>query len=780
MVAIALPSAAGAGREPGAVPAAGPDGGRGHAFESWVDPVPGIGAQSTGVARFGVLAADVAALDAALATLSGQGVAPLRVWRTSLIGFVADLTFEQADALRAQPGVTSVEHERPVQSAIEQLEPVWNLDRLDQISTMPDLYYSSEKTGAGVPIYVFDSGLNITTRNGQLITHADFLGRVPDYAYPEDGFADGCNGIRDCNGHGTHVAGTAAGTTYGVAKGAQIIPIKVFGRSRVTTTLQVANAIYFVLDVMHVPGTPAVANFSLGGPPSDVLDAAIEEMIQAGFVVAIAAGNEGEDACFTSPARVPDALTVGAVNRYDLEAGFSNWGLCLDIYAPGVEIVSASHLSSTGAVLMDGTSMAAPHVAGAAALELEGRGPGTQWLEVWNAIAGRSLPGVVDFVHAGPSTNLLLQVQREVIPRKTLQLERTGGGKGKVTFTEPQGVCGIPCVARLPQGTPAAVSAVASPGSYFTGWSGNCQANGAVCTLSVDDDTILTANFIVPARPGAPTSVAVTPGNRTLGVTWSPPTDSGGAPVTGYQYSTGSTWRSVPSGASTFTITGLSNGRTYQVRLRAVTMAGAGAASTVVVGTPRTVPSAPSITSVTPGNGQLTVKFSAPSTNGAPISAYEYSIDNGATFTTVGAPPSTRTIVIGGLTNGTAYQVRVRAVNAAGAGAPSRARAGTPRTVPGAPSIDAVVAGSRSLTLTITAPTSTGGSPITSYQYSLDGGTRWSTKSLTAGSMKLTSLRAGTTYNVIVRAVNAAGAGAASAPGSGTPTSCARARRPGA
>jgi subtilisin family serine protease len=771
MVGMALPSSAGAGPQPSAVPATGADGGIGHAVEAWDDPIPGVGAQSTGPGRFGVLAADVAALDAALATISAQGVVPLRVWRTSFIGFVAELTPEQADALRAQPGVTSVERERAVQSAIEQLEPVWNLDRLDQVSTMPDLYYSSEKTGAGVPIYVFDTGLNISVRNQRIVTHNEFTGRVPMWVYPFDRvFKDGCPGIRDCNGHGTHVAGTAAGSTFGVAKEAWIIPVKVFNRRGESSDLLIADFIYYVLDELHVPGTPAVANLSIGGTASAVLDDAIQAMVDAGMVVVVAAGNEGQDACSTSPARVPDAITVGAVAQYDLEAGFSNWGSCLDIYAPGVDIYSASHKSTTGGVAKSGTSMAAPHVAGAAALEMEDRGPGMHGQAVWDAIAGRSLAGEITFFSEGPNPNLLLQVQREVIPRKTLQLERTGGGKGKVTFTEPQSVCGIPCVARLPQGTPAVVSAVASPGSYFTGWSGDCEANGPVCALSVDDDTILTANFIVPAKPGAPTGVAVTPGNRTLGVTWSPPADDGGAPITGYQYTTGSTWKTVPSTASTFTITGLSNGRSYQVRVRAVTMAGYGPASTAAVGTPRTVPSAPSITSVTPGNGQLTVKFTAPSTNGAPISAYEYSVDDGASFTTVAPPPASRTITIGGLTNGTTYQVKVRAVNAAGAGAPSRAKAGTPRTVPAAPTITAVVAGSRSLTLTIAAPASTGGSPITSYQYSLDGGVRWSTKSLSAGTMKLTSLRAGTTYSVVVRAVNAAGAGPASVAGTGTPT----------
>jgi hypothetical protein len=339
-----------------------------------------------------------------------------------------------------------------------------------------------------------------------------------------------------------------------------------------------------------------------------------------------------------------------------------------------------------------------------------------------------------------------------------------------VTTVVPHIDCGTVCTGRVPQGLQVVLFPFASPGSYFAGWSGNCDLSFGACAVRLDDDTTVTANFIVPTKPSAPTAVSVTPGDRSLSVTWSPPASNGGAPVTGYQYSTGSSWKNVPNTASTFTISNLTNGRAYQVRMRAVTMAGSGSASTAVVGTPRGVPSAPSITSLTPGNGQLTVRFSAPSSNGAPITTYEYSVDNGVTFTSVAPPSASRTIVITGLANGTPYQVKVRAVNAAGAGAASRARVGTPRTVPGAPTIANVAAGSRSLTLTITAPVSTGGSPITSYQYSLDGGLRWSTKSVTAGTMKLTSLRAGTTYNVIVRSVNAAGAGAVSAPGSGTPT----------
>ncbi len=763
----ALPTAAGADGRAVAGRAVASPGPVGHEIGALDEPISVVGAQSSGPGRFVVLAADTASLDAALAALSAQGVAPIRVWRSGLTGFVAEMTAEQAAELRTQPGVTSVERERVVQQTLEQDNPVWNLDRLDQVEMFPDGYFSSEKTGAGVPIYVFDSGLNVSIRSGQLITHSELLLRVPDYVYFT--FDDGCPGIRDCHGHGTHVAGTAAGSTYGVAKAATVIPVKVLDRNGDSYDWIIADGIQYILDELYLRGTPAVANLSIGGPPSALLDAAVEALAEAGMVVVVAAGNEGQDACNTSPARVPSAITVGAVAPGDVEADFSNWGECVDIYAPGVDVLSAWKTSGTATMVESGTSMAAPHVAGAAALELEGRGPGFHGPDVWAKIAGRSLSGVIALEHQSP--NLLLQVQREVLPRQTLTVARTGDGSGKVTMAVPPIDCGTRCTGRVPQGASVVVWAAASPGSYLAGWSENCEPiEGTGCRVRLDDDTTVTANFIVPAKPGAPTGVAVTPGNRTLGVSWSPPADDGGAPITGYQYTTGSTWKTVPSTASTFTITGLTNGRSYQVRVRAVTMAGYGAASTAAVGTPRTVPSAPSITSVTPGNGQLTVKFTAPSTNGAPISAYEYSVDDGASFTTVSPPPASRTITIGGLTNGTTYQVKVRAVNAAGAGAPSRAKAGTPRTVPAAPTITAVVAGSRSLTLTIAAPASTGGSPITSYQYSLDGGVRWSTKSLSAGTMKLTSLRAGTTYSVVVRAVNAAGAGPASVAGTGTPT----------
>ena len=765
--AAALPTGAGADGRAVAGRAVASPGPVGHEIGALDEPISVVAAQSSGPGRFVVLAADTAALDAALAALSAQGIAPIRVWRSVLTGLVAEMTAEQAAALRTQPGVTSVERERVVQQTLEQNDPVWNLDRLDQAEMFPDGYFSSEKTGAGVPIYVFDSGLNVSIRSGQLITHSELLGRVPDYGYYS--FDDGCPGIRDCYGHGTHVAGTAAGSTYGVAKGATVIPVKVLDRNGDSYDWIIADGIQFVLDEFYLPGSPAVANLSIGGAPSALLDAAVEALAEAGMVVVVAAGNEAQDACDTSPARAPSAITVGASAPGDVEADFSNWGECVDIYAPGVDILSAWRTSGTATMVESGTSMAAPHVAGAAALELEGRGLGFHGPAVWDAIAGRALEGALTLEHQSP--NLLLQVQREVLPRQTLTVAVAGAGAGKVTMAVPQIDCGTICTGRVSKGSAVVLWGVASPGSYLAGWSQNCEAiEGTGCLVRLDDDTTVTANFIVPAKPGAPTGVVVTPGNRTLGVTWSAPADNGGAPITGYQYSTGSTWKNVPNAAAAFTITGLSNGRSYQVRVRAVTMAGYGAASTAAVGTPRAVPSAPSITSVTPGNGQLTVKFTAPSSNGAPISAYEYSVDNGASFTTVSPAPASRTITIGGLVNGTTYQVKVRAVNAAGAGAPSRAKAGTPRTVPGAPTITAVVAGSRSLTLTIAAPASTGGSPITSYQYSVDGGVRWSTKSLSAGTMKLTSLKAGTSYSVVVRAVNAAGAGPTSAAGTGTPT----------
>jgi 5-hydroxyisourate hydrolase-like protein (transthyretin family) len=259
--------------------------------------------------------------------------------------------------------------------------------------------------------------------------------------------------------------------------------------------------------------------------------------------------------------------------------------------------------------------------------------------------------------------------------------------------------------------------------------------------------------------PGVPTGVVVTPADRQLTVAWVGPASDGGSPLTGFQVSIdgGRTWMTVGAEVRSQMFAGLVNGRSYSVRVRALNAAGAGSSTSSVTGVPALAPSAPSGLVVTPGNRSLSVRFTAPSTGGSRITAYEYSLDSGATWTRRTSTSTSFTIL--NLTNGSEYSVAVRAINAVGAGASSTTVTASPRTTPGVPTAVVVTPGNRSLTVSWAAPADDGGSSITSFQVSIDGGSRWTTTPADSTTYTVSGLTNGRTYRVRVRAVNAAGAG---------------------
>ena len=427
-----------------------------------------------------------------------RGGQVLHAYDHALKGFAVRMPEARVRELLTDPRVAYIEENGVVSMSGTQTSATWGIDRVDQASLPLNQTYNYNVDGTGVHAYIIDTGMRLT--------HSQFTGRVGN-GY--DAITAGGN-ANDCQGHGTHVAGTVGGTTWGVAKKVTLHPVRVLGCDGSGTDAQVIAGLDWVT-ANHVK--PASANMSLGGDASQALDDAVERMIAAGVVTAVAAGNDSGNACSYSPARTPNALTVGSTTSSDARSSFSNYGTCLDIFAPGSSITSAAYSSDTASTSMSGTSMASPHVAGAAALYLQANPTATP-AQVMSALTTNATPNKVTSPGTG-SVNKLLYT-----------MFITGGGTGGDT-TAPTTSISSPTGGATVSGT-TTISASASDNvgvskvEFFAG--STLLGSDTTSPFSYDWNTTGVANggyslttkaYDAAGNVGASSAVSVTVSNTT-------------------------------------------------------------------------------------------------------------------------------------------------------------------------------------------------------------------------------------------------------------------------
>jgi subtilisin family serine protease len=661
--------------------------------------------------------------------------------------------------------------------------PSWGLDRIDQ-RTLPLSNSSTtpaHATGSGVTVYVVDSGIRTD--------HVEFTGRIdPGFSTVDGSPSD----VEDCNGHGTHVSSTIAGTTYGVAPGARIVPVRVFGCGASTSTTAIITAMDWAV-AQHVPGSAAVMNMSFGGP-STALVAAVDRVFAAGIVPVAAAGNETADACQTYPAGAARAVTVGSTTSTDRASSFSNFGSCVDIWAPGSGITAAWNTSARATATISGTSMAAPHVAGAAARYLSvftAATPATVIDSLLRHATRDRLTNVSGSVNALLFADPLGPAEAPTAPR-SVSAESTAPGTLTATWLAPasDGASAITSYtvtySRL-AGEPLRVSGVTALTHTASDLPG-----GAQYTVSVEavnrigagpastTASPVTVEWGDPTEPSSPLAPSITTsGNRAVTVAWVAPVSTGGSELSGYIVTLTDTsteqvvtTRTVAPSSTSSRFTSLTAGISYQATITALNTIGTSSAAET--GSVRAVTLSSSPTSqrlAVTGDRRLTANWVAPMSTGfTPITGYRVTLvsaSTGAVVTTRTVAASARSTVFTSLSAGTSYRARVSAINAVGASSQATTSAIRAATRPGRVTSPKVsYPASLRTTLTWSAPTSTGFSPIIRYEVrhtTRAGTTSWSSwaSTGTTRSRTISGIARGVTRYAEMRAVTAAGAGPA-------------------
>jgi subtilisin family serine protease len=770
--------------------------------------------------------------------LQALGVSPTAEYVAVFSGVAVTVTEEQLADIRDQIETASIATDGEVVlfATETQQDSPWNLDRIDQqnyTSGGSRAYSYPASAGAGVNVYVLDTGF--TRQNaeldGRVAAGADFAGG--DHGTPTDPSDDAST--RDCQGHGTHVAGTIAATTYGAAKSATIVPVRVFGCAGTTTTSNILNGIEWVIN--NRPGNvPAVINMSLGTTGgSALIDQATQSAIDSGITVIAAAGNGGadsygDDACFgsvnsvgtfengTSPARVVDAITVGATGfgngtatpegyLQDVETYFSNYGTCVDVLAPGGNIPSLAHDSSATRTI-SGTSMAAPLVAGAAALYL-GLRPLATPAQVRDALVENAAASKITYAHlfwpqfipeypttrAIPTENRLLNTEflSSVVagPSAPLGLSSSGATASTIDLTwsapeEP--VDGTIADYRVQFRLSGSAHWLtfgdelsSSTSAIVTGLSASSTYEFRVAALADEGVGTYSASVSGATLSGvtsAPQSLVLGAATATsVPMSWLTPAAVNGGTVTDYRVqfrlsgsTTWSTFGDDVSSSTSTTVTGLLAKRTYEFRVAAITAQGVSAyTSSVSKATLSGVTSAPrTLAAGTATMTSIPVTWAEPAaTYGGTITDYrvQFRRSGTTTWSTFSDGVSSATgATVTGLTRSRTYQFRVAAITAQGVSAyTSSVSKATLSGVTSAPqSLATGEVSASSVPLTWDAPSSTYGGTITDYrvQFRRSGTTTWSTFSdgvSSATGATVTGLSAGRAYEFRVAAITAQG-----------------------